>query len=185
VKAIFETERLRFRVPGGEEAAEVARFYRDNRDHLQPWSPTFPLVMFGEGFWGAELARRRADVDAGGDVRGFIFTRDLPCRIIGNLSLTSIVRGVLQGCTLGYSLAAEAQGHGYMVEAVRGAVGFAFGSLRLHRVSAGYMPRNQRSAAVLRQAGFVIEGYARDYLFINGRWEDHVLAAAVNPAWKQ
>jgi ribosomal-protein-alanine N-acetyltransferase len=49
---------------------------------------------------------------------------------------------------------------------------------------ADYMPRNRRSAAVLRQAGFVVEGYAREYLRIDGRWEDHVLTAITNPDWK-
>jgi ribosomal-protein-alanine N-acetyltransferase len=103
--------------------------------------------------------------------------------VVGNLSLVHIVRGVLQACTLGYALAAEAQGQGYMLEAVRGSVAYAFGPLGLHRVMADYMPRNRRSAAVLRQAGFVIEGYAREYLLINGRWEDHVLSAITNGDW--
>jgi ribosomal-protein-alanine N-acetyltransferase len=67
-----------------------------------------------------------------------------------------------------------------MLEAVRGAVAYAFGSLGLHRVTANYMPRNRRSGSVLRRAGFVVEGYARDYLLINGRWEDHMLTAIVN-----
>ena len=79
---------------------------------------------------------------------------------------------------------ADAQGHGYMLEAVRGAVAYAFGTLGLHRVMADYMPRNRRSAAVLRQAGFVMEGYAREFLRINGRWEDHVLTAITNPDWR-
>lgn len=85
---------------------------------------------------------------------------------------------------IGYSLAADAQGHGYMVEAVRGAVAYAFRELRLHRVMANYMPHNRRSGAVLRRAGFTVEGYARDYLRIDGRWEDHVLTAIVNPGWR-
>lgn len=183
--ALFVTDRLAFRLPGPEEAAEVTRFYTDNRSHLQPWSPTFPPGMFSQAFWETELARRQAEFDAGHDVRGFLFTRVLPCRVIGNLSLTNIVRGVLQACTLGYSLAAEAQGQGYMLEAVRGVVSFAFGPLRLHRVTAGYMPSNQRSAVVLRGAGFAVEGYARKYVLIDGQWEDHVLTAIVNPNWEE
>jgi ribosomal-protein-alanine N-acetyltransferase len=34
------------------------------------------------------------------------------------------------------------------------------------------MPHNRRSGNVLKRAGFVVEGYARDYLMINGKWED-------------
>jgi len=92
-----------------------------------------------------------------------------------------VVRGVSQSCVLGYNLAAAEQGHGYMTEAVRAVVRFAFGDWGLHRVAASYMPRNERSARVLERAGFKIEGLAPAYLCINGRWEDHVLTAITNP----
>jgi ribosomal-protein-alanine N-acetyltransferase len=181
VSALFETERLSVRLPARAEAAEVARFYVANRTHLQPWSPTFHPGLFSEAFWASEIDRRLAELEAGREVRAFLFVRgDRQRRVIGNLSLVQIHRGAFQACTLGYSLAADAQGQGYMLEAVRGAVSYAFGSLGLHRVMADYMPRNRRSAAVLRRAGFVVEGYAREYLMINGRWEDHVLTAITN-----
>ncbi|MGN7512099.1 hypothetical protein [Aeromonas salmonicida] len=38
------------------------------------------------------------------------------------------------------------------------------------------------SAALLERLGFEREGYARDYLMINGRWEDHILTALLNQA---
>jgi ribosomal-protein-alanine N-acetyltransferase len=180
---LFETERLCVRLPTGADAAAIARFYRDNREHLQPWSPTFHPGMFIPEFWAAEVGRRLVDFEAGREIRAFLFGRADPSRMIGNVSLSQVVRGVFHACTLGYALAADAQGHGYMLEAVKGVVAYAFGPLRLHRVMANYMPRNRRSAAVLRQAGFVVEGYARDYLLIDGRWEDHVLTAISNPDW--
>ncbi len=180
---LFETERLCVRLPNAPDAAGVAAFYSANREHLQPWSPTFHPGLFSAEFWAAEFDRRLTDFQTGREVRGFIYLRDDPALVIGNLSLSQVVRGVFHACTLGYALAAAAQGHGYMLEAVRGAVTYAFGTLGLHRVMANYMPRNRRSAAVLRQAGFVVEGYARDYLLINGRWEDHVLTAITNRDW--
>jgi len=51
----------------------------------------------------------------------------------------------------------------------------------VHRIHANYMPHNRRSGAVLRRLGFVVDGFARDYLQINGRWEDHVLTSLINP----
>ena len=182
---LFETERLSVRLPGRGEAVNVARYYTDNREHLQPWSPTFHSGMFSEEFWAREVERRVGDFQTGADVRGFLYRRDDLDVVIGNVALSQIVRGAFHACTLGYSLAAGAQGNGYMLEAVRGTVAYAFGPLGLHRVMANYMPRNRRSAAVLRQAGFVVEGYAREYLMINGRWEDHILTAITNGIWNQ
>jgi ribosomal-protein-alanine N-acetyltransferase len=43
------------------------------------------------------------------------------------------------------------------------------------------MPANTRSARLLEKLGFEKEGFARRYLYINGRWEDHVLTSLINP----
>jgi ribosomal-protein-alanine N-acetyltransferase len=51
----------------------------------------------------------------------------------------------------------------------------------LHRVQANHLEENERSARVLARVGFAREGLARNYLFINGRWRDHVLNARLNP----
>jgi ribosomal-protein-alanine N-acetyltransferase len=181
---LVQSERLLLRLPEDGDVPEVLRYYRENRDHLQPWSPRFPDEMFRKEYWLDQVAERRAEMKAGLGARTFIFRRVDPSTVIGNLSLNQIHRGPAQYCLMGYSLAAGAQGHGYMVEAVRAAVAFAFAELRLHRVMANYMPHNVRSAAVLRRAGFTVEGYARDYILIDSRWEDHVLTAIVNPDWK-
>ncbi|TND51068.1 30S ribosomal protein S5 alanine N-acetyltransferase, partial [Aeromonas dhakensis] len=36
--------------------------------------------------------------------------------------------------------------------------------------------------ALLERLGFEREGYAKEYLMINGRWEDHILTSRLNPA---
>jgi ribosomal-protein-alanine N-acetyltransferase len=178
------TTRLVIRLPEAADVAAVAAYYRENRDHLQPWSPTWPREVFTETFWRGQVAQRQADLAAGIAVGLFIFQRGEGAQLVGNVSLTQIVRGNAQHCQLGYGLAATAQGNGYMVEAVRAVVDYAFADLSLHRVGATYVPHNQRSGAVLRRAGFTVEGYARDYLRLNGRWEDHILTSIVNPRWE-
>ncbi|HEX9100005.1 MAG TPA: GNAT family N-acetyltransferase [Candidatus Dormibacteraeota bacterium] len=181
---MIETERLLIRLATVADVHEVIRYYRENRDHLQPFSPTFPPDFLEETTWLEQVRIRLPEFEAGAGFRAFIFTRASPNRIIGNLSLTQVHRGAFQSCVLGYSVAAREQGKGYMTEAVRGAVAFAFETWKLHRVAANYMPRNTRSAAVLERCGFKIEGHAPAYLLIDGRWEDHVLTAITNPSWK-
>jgi ribosomal-protein-alanine N-acetyltransferase len=70
-----------------------------------------------------------------------------------------------------------------MREALQATIEYVFDVMRLHRVQANYVPENRRSAALLEHLGFVREGLARDYLFINGAWRDHVLTARLNPAF--
>ena len=180
---MIETQRLLIRLVTDADVHEVIRFYRENRDHLQPFSPTYPPDFLDQSTWLEQVRIRLPEFAAGAGFRAFIFARDASSRIIGNLNLTQVQRGPFQSCVLGYNLAAAEQGKGYMTEAVRGAVAFAFESWKLHRVAANYMPRNTRSAAVLERCGFKIEGHAPAYLLIDGRWEDHVLTAITNPSW--
>lgn len=182
---MIETQRLIIRLPQVSDVPEVIRYYSDNREHLQPFSPTFAPDFLDEATWLEQVRARTAEFAAGESFRGFLFEQRDPVRVLGNLNLTQVHRGSFQSCVLGYNLAAGEQGKGYMTEAVAGAVSFAFRIWKLHRVAASYMPRNSRSEAVLRRCGFQVEGQAPAYLFINGRWEDHVLTSITNPDWSR
>jgi [ribosomal protein S5]-alanine N-acetyltransferase len=177
---LVETDRLIIRVPDAVDVPEVVRYYRDNRDFLQPFSPTFTPEQFDVAAWQAQVIERQLEYARRESFRAFIWARADPARIIGNVNLTMVVRGAFDSCVLGYNLAESAQGRGYMTEAVRAVVGLAFHDWGLHRIAAAYMPRNERSAAVLERCGFKIEGHAPAYLRIDGRWEDHVLTAVLN-----
>ena len=90
------------------------------------------------------------------------------------------MRGAFQSCHLGYQLDERAINQGFMTEALRRAIAFVFDELQLHRIEANVMPRNLRSSRVLAKLGFVEEGLARQYLKINGVWEDHIHYVMLN-----
>jgi ribosomal-protein-alanine N-acetyltransferase len=64
-----------------------------------------------------------------------------------------------------------------MTRAVRAVIPFCFDALRLHRVEAACIPTNAASIRLLEKTGFRREGYAREYLCIDGVWQDHLLYA--------
>ncbi|QQE78579.1 GNAT family N-acetyltransferase [Alicyclobacillus sp. SO9] len=101
--------------------------------------------------------------------------------LIGFVSLTEVVRGPLQSGWLGYSLDSAQNGRGYTTEAVRLVVSYAFNTLQLHRIEAGVMPHNLGSIRVLEKAGFKREGLSKKNVLINGKWEDHLHFAVINP----
>ena len=70
-----------------------------------------------------------------------------------------------------------------MYEALQKLIPFILEDIGLHRIMANYMPANLRSANLLKRLGFVIEGFAKNYLKINGKWEDHVLTALSKEDW--
>ena len=66
-----------------------------------------------------------------------------------------------------------------MTAAVRAVIAFAFDTLHLNRIEAACLPHNAASIRLLEKVGFRREGYARKYLCIDGRWQDHVLYGLV------
>jgi ribosomal-protein-alanine N-acetyltransferase len=66
-----------------------------------------------------------------------------------------------------------------MGAAVRAVVGFGFETLNLNRIEAACLPHNNASIGLLEKVGFRREGYARRYLCIDGRWQDHLLYGLV------
>lgn len=179
----LETPRLVVRLAGAADVPSIVGFYRANRDRLQPFEPERPPYFYETEFWLGQVRRNVEDCASDRALRLFLFPKESPDRVIGNVGFGNVVRGVGQYCTLGYSIDREFEGQGYMSEALRSAIDFHFHSLRFHRIEANYMPHNARSGLLLRRLGFVVEGYSRDYLRINGRWEDHIRSALSNPDW--
>jgi ribosomal-protein-alanine N-acetyltransferase len=71
-----------------------------------------------------------------------------------------------------------------MREALIAVLADAFGPrVNLHRVQANARPENLRSLGLLDRLGFEREGLAREYLFIDGAWRDHVMTAKRHPRW--
>ena len=178
------TARLIVRPATADDVPAIVAYFLDNQAFLEPWEPARPEGFYTEQFWSEQVARNREHAETDRALRMFIFPSDAPGDIIGTVNLTEFVRGAFHACYLGYGLSAAREGQGYMREALRAAIPHAFGPLRLHRIMANYVPHNRRSGSVLKALGFQVEGYARDYLRINGRWEDHVLTSLTNPDWK-
>ncbi|MEU5159997.1 GNAT family protein [Streptomyces sp. NPDC020875] len=95
-------------------------------------------------------------------------------RITGFITVNNIVGGAFRSGALGYGAFAHAAGRGLMREALGLVLAYAFGpALDLHRLEANVQPGNTASIALVRGAGFRLEGYSPDFLFIDGAWRDH------------
>lgn len=180
----LHTPRLRL-VPAHEDlAARTAAFYSRNAAHLAPWDPPSPPDFATEAFQRQRLRQQAADQAAGTVMRWWLQPLGEPDRLIGNASLTQIARGPFHNAMLGYALEGALQGSGLMHEALQAVVAYAFSpAVNLHRLQAGVRPENARSVAVLQRLGFEQEGLAREYLYIDGAWRDHLQYALRNAAF--
>jgi ribosomal-protein-alanine N-acetyltransferase len=181
----LETRRLVLRVPMPDDAAALAAFASDNRAHLAPWDP-----RRDDAYFTVDGCRGRVDVMLQEAVAGrslplvLQHRHEAPGSIIGQLNFSGIAGYPFYAAYVGYALDHRFVGQGVMSEALRAAIDYCFLTLNLHRIMANHLPTNVRSANLLRRLGFVPEGYARDYLLIDGRWQDHVLTALSNPDWQ-
>jgi ribosomal-protein-alanine N-acetyltransferase len=177
----LESERLVLQGSSAAMADALPGYLERNRAHFAASGPRAPATFTSERCRAA-LIEEEQQARAGSSVRLYLFPRGAPdAPIIGNVSFTNIVRGVFQACHLGFRIDQDYQGHGLMREALTVSLAFAFNELGLHRVMANYRPENQRSGRLLRRLGFAVEGYARDYLLLDGQWRDHILTSLINP----
>lgn len=167
------------------DAAALSRYYLANWEHLQPWEPkrrADPRTLI---YWQNQLLLQEKDHEAQASLMLLIRSKEQIAAkgeidILGTIRFSQIFRGGFQACYLGVGLAQSAVGQGVMQEALPRAIDHVFTDWNLHRIMANYLPRNERSGRMLARLGFVTEGLAKDYLQINGVWEDHVLTAKTN-----
>jgi [ribosomal protein S5]-alanine N-acetyltransferase len=156
--------------------AEWAGLREKSRAFLVPWEPTWPADDLTRGAFRRRLKRYAEDQRTDQAYAFFIFRQEDNI-LLGGLTLANVRRGVAQAGSLGYWLGEPFVRCGYMSAAVKALMPFAFGTLKLHRVEAACIPTNVASIRLLEKCGFKREGYAREYLCINGVWQDHLLYA--------
>ena len=174
----LEGGNLLIRPPQMADFNQWATLRAQSRAFLQPWEPTWPADDLTKAAFRRRITRYQRELDKDEAYPFFLFSTETGA-LLGGLNLTNIRRGAASMATLGYWMGAPHAGKGHMSAAVDAIVILATTALQLRRIEAACVPENAVSIRLLEKAGFVQEGYAREYLLIDGRWRDHLLFAAV------
>lgn len=174
----LEGERVYLRPHLQKDWAAWSRLRAESRDFLKPWEPAWPDDALSRPAFRRRLRRLAQEARDDQAYSFLIFRRD-DNLLLGGITLSHVRRGVSQTGAVGYWLGHFYCGQGYMTEALKLIVRFAFGELSLRRLEAACLPHNGASRAILRKCGFREEGYAREYLRIDGQWQDHILFAVL------
>jgi ribosomal-protein-alanine N-acetyltransferase len=181
----IETSRLVLTTPTPDDAERMLRYVDKNRTHFAPWEQVRSDQYYTLEFWSKHLASSIEEYRQEKSLQFVLLDRNNESGPIqGQCTFSNIARGPFQAAYLGYSLDYQAVGKGLMYEGLTATIKYVFEDMNLHRIMANYMPTNERSGKLLRQLGFTVEGYARDYLFLAGRWQDHILTTLNNEQWK-
>lgn len=157
----------------------LSDYYQRNYAFFKPWSPRSSVQYHGVNEWKIRI-RECLNKQQAGTAANFILLDDSQESILAHCNLSQIFYGPFKACYMGYGVDECNEGKGLVYQSCLHTINYAFKTLKLHRIMANYMPHNNRSAALLERLGFVVEGLAKDYLEINGRWENHVLTSLTN-----
>ena len=154
-----------------------------NQAWLEPWEgapESAPEASWAErhttGVFTSLLRLARKEARAG---RAYPFAVTYEGQLAGQVTISGIVRGALDGGNVGYWVDGRLAGRGITPVAVALAVDHCFDAARLHRVQADVRPENAASLRVVEKLGFRQEGLRERYLWIDGAWRDHLSFALV------
>lgn len=175
-KALEVGERVYLREPTSRDQAEiVARNAASRALHRGLVTPPTNAKTFAE--W---MVRCRQP-----NVQCFLVCRIEDGAIAGVYTLSQIVRRLFQSAYIGYYAERPFNGQGYMAEGLQLVLRHTFVAMKLHRVEANIQPENAASIALVKRAGFRLEGFSPRYLKISGRWRDHQRWAMTIDDWRR
>jgi ribosomal-protein-serine acetyltransferase len=149
----------------------------ESREHLRPWLPwavqyqrieqSYEWIHHQQASWLLRSVLACAVIEKAGG------------RLLGGLGIHphDWQIGIFE---IGYWLRSSATGHGYMTEAVRLATDYIFEHWQARRVVIRCDERNERSSAIPRRLGYVLEGCLRnDSLAPDGRLRNTLVFAMI------
>lgn len=162
-------------------AARLCDYYLRNKNFLEPWEPKRNPGFYTEKYWETQINYALRLFSEKQGVRMILLNKE-KSQIIGTCNFSNVVRGSFLACHLGYSIDQEFEGKGIMFETVKAGIKYMQDEFQMHRIMANHIPNNYRSAKLLKKLGFEQEGYAKSYLKINGKWQDHILNSLILPS---
>jgi len=144
---------------------------RRNQDWLGPRDATSPDPAAAPMSFRSMVRRYNAQARQG---EGLPWVLTLQGALAGQVNVSGIVRGSAQTAHVGYWIAREHAGQGYVPTAVAMAIDYCFSRLGLHRVEINIRPENEASLRVVHKLGLRPEGRRERYLHIDGAWRDHL-----------
>ena len=183
-KPRLKTERTEISLMEFNDVEGIVEFYRENENHLERWDPKKPEGFFTKEYWSEKVQVAQNEWLEKSSLR-LVIRKVETQKIIGFITFSSFERGPFQACRLGYKIHHEVEDKGYMSESLKEATRYLFEEMNFHRIEANYIPDNERSGKLLERLGFVKEGIAKNYLLINGQWQDHILTSLTNHNWSE
>lgn len=121
--------------------------------------------------------------DAGRGMRWGMFKKGSD-RLMGTIGLNNLLL-YSKKTEVGYEIHPNYWRKGFVFEANKAVLDYAFGELELYRVGAITFPENTASIRLLEKLGFKKEGTLRGYLFQRNQSYDANVFSLLRPEWEE
>ncbi|MFA0814379.1 MAG: GNAT family N-acetyltransferase [Anaerofustis sp.] len=176
----LQTERLLLKTADRTMLEPILAFHIKNKDHLTAWESKTGPEYYTKAYQKLVIRSERHHLRTLQGIDFWLIEKHSNV-LMGKVSVFGIIMGNYRGCTIGYKLDRDYVGCGYMQEALKEVIRFLFEELRLHRIEINILPRNQRSLNVVKHLGFDLECESREFMEVNGVWENHLRFIKLNP----
>jgi len=177
----LESQRLGITQLSSEYAEQVQEYLVRNRYFFQRYMPRWPQAFCQLENIQLRLNEEKWLQQQGRFIRYYIFHRSdkQKNRIIGDISYSHFIYGAMRSCFLGYKVDQSFNNLGVATESLRLLNPETIQRFDLQRIEAHIMPKNKGSRHLIEKLGFELEGIAKQFICINGQWEDHCRYAFV------
>lgn len=176
-----ESGRYHLRPPQPDDADAYVLYLQRNWPRFRGAMPTATEATFAPETYRQRFSAICTTEEQPKAVSLMLFAHRDSQNVVGDVTFSNLVFGAFQACHLGFKIDESVEGIGVMRRALEISCDLVFARFGLHRIMANYRPENVRSGALLKRLGFQAEGFAREYLHLDGEWRDHVLTSLVKP----
>ncbi len=180
MRLLYETERLNAYLVDASTAARLLAYECRNREAFQPYSVTYHKSYYTHASF-LHICERQADLYVQKRMLPLLFTaKGGREHTIATVQLNHIVWKNFRSAKIGYSVDERFWNQQYGTEAVQSVIDYAFNVLKLNRLEVNIHPQNEASLHLAVRLGFENEGVSRSYLYLNGKWQDHLRFSLLN-----
>lgn len=180
----LETQRLILKTSNRRMLKDIMDFHIRNKEFFRQWEAEKSADFYTKRYQLGIIRAEKEQIRAYSGIDFWLYDKENNF-LMGKVSIFGIMGGNYSNCMAGYKLDEAYVGKGYMQEALDEVVRFMFEDVNIHRMEINIMPRNVRSIHVAEKLGFAAECESREFVEVNGVWENHLRFVKINEHWKK
>lgn len=170
----YTTDRLVLQVANESMAPLVLDYITRNREDFARWDRLYGAEYYTLDYQQRVLAAEQKLFLRSSGVRYYMFLKDEPDYIIGNISFSYLLEDDGHRCSIGYRTDSAHRRRGYAFEAASYLIPLIRESYGTKRIEADILMENTASLRLIEKLGFEYEGIARKAHSVAGVERDHL-----------